>query len=362
MAAAAWGQTTLSSSYLFAAQDGSDGWVTSQAAAVGLSGRWGSSFKLDGQLRAPFDGTPVTADALVQQLTLTWNPSSWAVVTFGKQRLKWGTARVFSAVDGLEPTYDPLHPRAVLDGVTGVKAEVLPTDWLSVSTLILPAPALKNTKEALRFDVLWGEADLSAGVIHEVFEGSDRASFYADYAQFFDRFGFYGEAEVKSFRSTWGSETNRWTPKATLGTQIEFPVWLNGTLRWLTEYHYNGDGFSAAEAEDFAQAWKTRFDPGSTFSFPRGLGVAAFSRHYGYTGLSGVPVTDKLSLGASALAGLDTGFVLARAEAWYTVDQNLSVGLDYSRFDRWPGGPRRTSEALLVKQTNQVSLTVSGSY
>lgn len=356
--------TTLTASYSFATQDGSDGWVTSQAAALGFTGRWGSAFTLEGQLRAPFDGSPVTADALLQQLTLTWNPSAWGVVTFGKQRLKWGTARVFAAVDGLEPSFDPLHPRSVLDGVTGVKVEVLPTDWLSVSALVLPAPILKNTKQALRLDVLWGEADLSAGAIHHVVDETNRTTFYADYAQFFERFGFYAEAEAKSFRSTWGVEDadGLWTPKATVGTQIEFPVWLNGTLRWLTEYHYNGDGFTKTEASRFAQAWKTRFDTGSSFVFPQGLSVATFSRHYGYTGLSGLPVTQKLSVGASVLTGLDTGFVLARAEAWYSVDQSLSVGLDYSRFDHWPGLPRRVSEDLLVDQTNQISLTVSGSY
>jgi len=370
-------QTALTTTYSFNAQDGTGSdWVASQAASLGLTGRWGQSLKLEGQVKAPFDGSALTSDALIQQLALAWNLNEWSVVTFGKQRLKWGTSRVFSAVDGLEPTYDPLHPQAVLDGVTGIKVEVLPTDWLSLSALVLPTAVLKDSKRALRLDVLWDDTDLSAGAIHSVASGTNRATFYADFARFFDRFGVYGEASVKSFRDrdwTFADASGKlgvagpevqWTPKATVGTQVEIPVWMNGTLRWLTEYHFNGEGFSASEASDFAGAYsRKRAAPTLTsLTVPATLSVATFSRHYGYTGLSGLPVTEKLSLSTSALVGLDTGFFIGRGGAWYSVDQSLSVSLDYSRFDMLPGTSHNASERIFVSQTNQVTLTVTGSY
>lgn len=362
--------TTVTATYQATVQDGSD-WTTAQAASLGLTARWGSTLRLDGQLRAPFDGSALTADALLQQLSITWNLDSSSVITFGKQRLKWGTARVFSAVDGLEARYDALHPNAVLDGVTGVNAEILPNDWLSLSVLVLPAPTLKNTRQAFRADVLWGEADLSAGVVHG-WEGSrQRGSVYADFAWFGERLGLYGEASLKSWRDrAWSYQkgattlglaaSDAWTPKATLGTQIEFPVWLNGTLRWLSEYHYNGEGFDVGEARDFEKAWSQR-TTADHFSVAPGLGVTTFSRHYAYTGLQGLPITEKLSLAGSGLAGLDTGFFLGRVTADYAVDQGLFVALEYSWLGTLPVADG-ANEDLLVERTNQVVLTVSTSY
>jgi hypothetical protein len=369
-------QITLTSSYTFDTQDvPGEAWTASQSAALGLSGRWGQALKLEGQVNAPFDNSPLTADSLVSQLALTWDINAWSVVTFGKQRLKWGTAKVFSAVDGLEPTYDPLHPRAVLAGVTGMKVEWLPNEWLGLSALVLPAAALADSKTALRADVLWDDTDLSAGAIRSTVSGTRHLAVYADFARFFDRFGLYGEVQAKDARDrAWSftapgatlglAEAAGWTPKATLGLQVEVPVWLDGTLRWVTESHYNGAGFSPAEGDDFRTAWDRRTGA-TSFSVPPALaggGVGAFSRHYAYSGVSGIPVTTKLSVGASALAGLDTGFVLARADLGYEVDQSLSASLSYARFDTLPGSGGRASEALLIPQRDQVTLTVAGSF
>lgn len=326
-------RVALTTSYSFTAWDGpSVDWQSQQSATLGLAGRWGQSLNLEGQVVAPFTKTVLTADGLIRQLALTWNLNSWSVVTFGKQRLKWGTSRVFSAIDGLEPSYDPLHPQAILDGVTGVKTEWLPNDWLSLSVLALPTPKLKDTKWAARADVLWDEWDLSAGAIRSVDTEGNHATVYADFARFFDRFGVYGEAQLKDVQTS--------SPRArtTAGFQIEFPVWLNGTLRWLTEYHYNGEGKKA------------------------GGSVGTYSYHYGYLGLSGLPVTEKLTLGASLLVGLDTGFGLGSWSAHYEVDQNLSVDLDWRQIGQLPGTADTPNELATLPQRDQVTLTVSASY
>ena len=385
-------QTALSASYSFTGQDGKDdpAWSAAQTATVGLTGRWGQGLKLEGRLTAPFDNSALTGDGLVKQLTLTWDVTPWSVVTFGKQRLLWGTARVFSAIDSLQPSSDPVHPNAVLDGVTGVRLDLIPNEWLSASVLALPATLLADSKIATRIDVLWDDTDLSVGAIRSVtqaltgWDGSTptaqkrpHGAFFADVSRFFDRFGLYGEVEVKTFRDQdwYGSNGTLpvsgssgadpvWTSKATAGLQVDFPAWLKGTISWLTEYHYNGSGFDAGEAVPFAQAWKQRYplDHPTNFAPPAGLTVGTFSRHYGFTGLSGIPVTEKLNLGVSALGGLDTGFVLGRLTADYTVDQKLSVNFTYSRFDHLPGTDADAGDLAFLGMKDQVSLTVTGTY
>ena len=380
-------QTALSASYAFTGQDGKDNadWSAVQTATVALTGRWGQGLKLEGRLTAPFDGSPLTGDGLLKLLTLTWDVTPWSVVTFGKQRLQWGTARVFSAIDSLQPSYDPVHPDAVLDGVTGVRLDVIPNEWLSASVLALPASLIVDSKVATRIDILWDDTDLSVGAIRSVdkalaqwsggapiLEKRSRGAFFADASRFFDRFGVYGEVEVKSSRGQdwFGYDGTKavpgpspepvWTPKATVGLQIDFPAWLKGTITWLNEYHYNGSGFDSGEASTFAQAWNHR-NP-TNFTPPPGLTVGNFSQHYGYTGLSGIPVTEKLALGVSALGGLDTGFVLGRITAHYSVDQRLEVNLTYSRFDQIPGANPTTGDLIFLSMRDQISLTVTGTY
>ena len=326
-------RVALTASYGFTAWDGpAVDWQGQQRATLGLTSRWGSSLSLEGQLVAPFQKTPLTADALLRQLALTWNLNEWSVITFGKQRLKWGTSRIFSAVDSLEPPYDPLHPEAILDGVTGVKAEFLPNDWLSVSLLALPTTNLYDTKLATRADVLWDEWDFSVGAIRSVDAQGNHTIVYADFARFFERFGVYGEAQLKDLDLP--------SPKfrSTLGVQIEAPIWLKGTLRWLTEYHYNGEGKKA------------------------GGSVGTYSQHYGYTGVSGLPVTEKLTVGSSLLMGLDTGFGLGSFSAHFEVDQNLGLDLEWRKFDQFPGTEGTLSELATLAQRDQVTLTVSASY
>jgi hypothetical protein len=324
------GQFTVSGSYSLTAEGGQDAspWTAGQSAELAVTGRWGQTLHVEGHLTAPFDGTSVTADGLLRQLVLAWSPTPWSVVTFGKQRLKWGSARVLSAISGLEPAYDPLHPAAPLDGVAGVKAEVLPNEWLGVSLLALPAAVLDDSKFAARADVLWADTDLSFGAVAgtvqaltswngvaAVQQKRTQGTVFADASHFFDSFGVYAEVQASRLRdrdwygtdgaqplSLMTPEGAPWSLRATAGLQVDTPVWLNGTVTWLTEYRYDGAGFDAAEASSFATAWAHR--TASTFSPPTGLTVGTLSKHYAYTGLSGVPVTEKLTAGASVLAGL----------------------------------------------------------
>lgn len=141
---------------------------------------------------------------------------------------------------------------------------------------------------------------------------------------------------------------------------MEFPVWLNGTLRSLTEYHFNGEGFSDSEAAQFAQAWSRSRQPGVTFLAPQGLRVGAFRQHYLYSGLSGLPLSEKVTIGASVLAGLG-GLSLVSTHLSWDVMPSLGVTLGYDHFGRWRGDPDR-SELLFLPYRNRVNASVTAWY
>lgn len=376
---------TTSAGWTFSARDKTGGditWTTEETAFAGLTARWGSSLELSGTVRSDFSGRSVTADDLLDQLALTWTANGFTILTAGKQRLSWGTARVFSAIDSLEPPLDPLDPKAKPRGVTGLKAELIPLDWMSVWVLALPAPRLDDAVLAARMDVLLEEADLSFGAVRSVsrpltgLDGSiptrgrrENPAVFANFAWFFDRFGFYGEAQYRLGRNRdWFLGTTlaaldseaAWTARLTGGLQVEFPVWLNGTLRWLTEYHFNGEGFSESEAEAFRAAWNTRTGT-ATEVYPKGLSPGAYRRHYVYSGLSGLPLAEKFTAGVSALAGLDGGLTVVSTTLFWEVGQSLGVDLNWDRFDVWNGSPDR-SELFFLPYRNRVGVSVKAWY
>lgn len=384
-------QLTTSAGWTFGTTDNTRDatWKTSESAFVGLSARWGSSLTLATTLKSDFSGAPLNADDALDELALTWTANSFSILTVGKQRLSWGTARVFSAIDSLEPPLDPSDPKAKPRGVTGIKAELIPLDWASLWLLALPASRLDDTVLAARFDVLLEEADLSLGAVRSVSrpltgytssgpvrDRRESPAFFANFAQFFDRFGLYGEAQLRQGRDRdWflsdGSPTGTtlaaldasapWTLRATGGLQVEVPVWLNGTLRWLTEYHYNGEGFTDGEASDFAAAWPRALvaAPGH-FIAPSGLFPGAYRQHYLYTGLSGIPLAEKLTASSSVLAGVG-GLVLVSSSLYWEVGQALGVNLGYDHFDCWSGTPDQ-SELLFLGYRNRVNVSVTAWY
>ena len=367
-------KTALTAQYYFNTQDGAGSdWTTNQWVSLGFSSQWGQSLNLAGEVEDNFTSTALTADGILPKLYMTWNLTDWAIITFGKQRMTWGTAQVFSSIDDLQPVYDPLNPQAILSGVTGMKVEILPTDWFSIQFLSLPNGTLSDTKLAVRTDFLWNDTDLSAGAIRFAASGHNHGIFFADFAKDFKQFQVYGEGEAKNLREQDWTYTNAqgdqtpglnspdpdWVAKATLGLQVTIPAWLNGTITWRTEYHYDGEGFAAPEASAFATAVADR----AVATVPQNLSVGSFSQHYGFTGLSGVPfLIQKLTLSASLLAALDTGFYQGAVGATLMVNQQMYVNLNDYGYGSFPGTEKNASDLVLFPQRHQVNLTVTGYY
>jgi hypothetical protein len=263
-------RTTITGGYdleAFDAIGGSERWQTAQTGTVGLTARSGNEFSLAARLEAPYADKPLAADDVIDELAVSWVPAPVVALTGGKQILKWGTARALSSIDRLAPPLDPLDPAKTRRGITGFRADVIPTWWLSASAVAVPplrdGGYLDKTTLGLHAEVLAGETDLSFGAIRAVNEdGEEEPAIFADAARFFDRFGIYGESQL-----IFADEREI---SATGGAQIDIPAWLNGSITILGEYRYL--------SEDDAVA------------------------HQLYAGISGIPLTRRITTGVSVLA------------------------------------------------------------
>lgn len=295
--------TTVSLGFSFESYDplsGSGRWRTEESGTLGCTARHGNEFSLAAEMEVPYTGEPLSADGVVDELAASWAPSPFVMLTAGKQNLKWGTARAFSSIDRLAPPLDPLDPDKTRRGVTGLRADVIPTWWLSVSAVAIPPSTdggyLDETTYALRAEILAGETDLSFGAIRSVADdGDEEPAFFADFARFFDRFGIYGEAQVVLNEETETSVTG--------GLQIDVPAWLNGTITCLGEYRY------APEEDD--------------------------ATHQLYAGLSGIPLSRRVSAGCSLLAAPEARQAIFGAAIDGKINQSAVARLEWNYLHDW---------------------------
>lgn len=287
--------------------DGSDRWYSSESARVGLTARYGNRLVLDAELNAPFNRTdaPVSADEALRELSIKWDAGDSVVLTAGKQNLKWGTARVFSSVDSLSPALDPLDPGQTDRGVTGLRFDIIPTWWFSLAGVALPSSVLDRSTVGLRAEILAGETDLSFGVVRATDSaGTETPTVFADFARFFDRWGIYGEAQAKSgggLENIADEGPAALDLSATTGLQVDFPAWLNGTVTFLGEWRWREDS------------------PG----YPDSLNDEA--AHSLYAGLSGIPLTRRVTLRGYALAVPKAEHIVCGGEISWSPEQALTA-------------------------------------
>lgn len=273
-----------------------DEWKTAEQAELSVTARKSGAFALTVRVESNFNSEPMKADDVLKELALSFTPLNIAAVTVGKQNLKWGTARVFSSIDSLASPINPLDPSSSDRGVTGIKIEVIPTWWMSVSLLALPAPILDETRLASRAEFLAGETDISIGAVRKKnLEGNEEPSFIADFARFFDRFGIYGEAQV--------TKKTEWEQAATGGLQVDIPAWLSGTITLLGEYRYQSD----VEA----------------------------GTHMVYAGISSIPVTRKIRSGISCLFAPEERQAVEKVTLDWDIDQSMSAHISYEYLADW---------------------------
>lgn len=380
---------TLTASYGFTAQSrepwDAELWGTDQWVSLGYFGRWGSSFTLQGDLLADFSTTPLTADTLVPQVFLTWNASDTLVATLGKQRLLWGTAKVFPSLDRLEPLTDPSSTRKLVPGVAGIRLEFLPTHWLAIQVLGIPEEKFTESRGALRLDFLLWDVDMALGVVN--YRGiswkeksgsspealtSPQAAAYTEVSWFGDRFGLYLDTQVRTSRDRdfylfppgdpsglpqlfTGVSSPFWV-NLTAGFQTEVPLWNReyGTL--LAEYHFQGDGWDLGETKNLRPLLTGQQNGGVSLR-PH---VGTLRRHYGYLGISGVPLGGPVLGSLSLVAGPESGFWLASTALEWRLDTALSLTAGFRQAGQWLDENSYPGDLLLLSWRSQLSLGISG--
>jgi hypothetical protein len=317
-----------------------DRWLAGQTAYVSMYFSYhnmlelGSDFTLDLN-----DLSSTSLPELVKVLYVSASPTDWCNLTFGKQRLKWGTARVFNAIDKLETIIDPFGVRSLREGVSGIKAVFTPLEWMSLSLLALPDSEFRWSRFAGRLDILFLDIDAGFGVIkynYSNLEGVDtaaapaaaqtsdldRCALFFDAIRYFDNLGLYAEFEYRFSRENeyafkditaqyrphnGGGFTD--VPVFRLTCGITYTMEESPYLTLMAEYFYNSEGFSNAEAREFYRSFGIHRSlyPSDPVFLPQTFGTfGSFRRHYVCLGVTGLQAPGFMSVGLLVLSNPET--------------------------------------------------------
>ncbi|UCG70616.1 MAG: hypothetical protein JSV09_06255 [Thermoplasmata archaeon] len=364
--------------------DESDRWLSTQSAYLELNARvsnrmfvaFDTDLSLSGTDRGTFDNT-------LKQIYVSATVSDWCMLVFGKQRLKWGTAKVFNAIDKLEEVLDPFSDRRFREGLAGVKSVLIPSEWFSLSLVAMPETELGSSRFATRFDFLVLDTDIGFGVIKYNFdhlikdpisptkENSDRYAAFFDIIRYFNNFGLYFECEYRTSREMeyafmnpnniydrfYGFDSKDSVFRVSTGAHYRIERALKMDL--LLEYFYNSEGFYDDEAKDFYKAYKDHYPE----VLPENFGqFGSFRRHYLYLGLQNIEVTDNLNIGISATANIETLFFNFKPEMEYDIDNKIFISIEYDLFHQYRDGEKYPSLFNFMDRNNSVKLSVTTSF
>ncbi|MFH1963714.1 MAG: hypothetical protein ABIJ30_12745 [bacterium] len=367
-----------------------DRWLFTQSAYLELNAR------LSNRMFVGFDTTLLLSGKEVGSLSNTLKQiyiivpvSDRCMLSFGKQRLKWGTAKVFNAIDKLEKVLDPLSDERFKEGVAGIKVVLIPSEWFSFSLVAMPETGLNSSRLASRFDFLVLDTDIGFGMIKYNFEHLTGSSFLTKeklncYAAFFDliryfgNLGLYLESEYRNLREMEYAfeNTDNSSYKVNEYDTVNQPVFrmstgvhcrIENTLKMdlLFEYFYNNEGFNDAEAKNFYNTYKYY-----TTSYPKGnhqlpanfVQFGSFRRHYLCLGLQNIEVANNLKLGISAIANLEPLFFDFKPEMEYIIDNNIFILVEYDLYHQYVDSEKSPSLFNFMDKNNSVKLTIKTNF
>ncbi len=361
-----------------------------QEAGLTLNLRSGSGLELLSDFALPLNPDLDTPpDAVIQQLYIRVSPFAGVTVSAGKQRLNWGTAKVFSAIDTLEVRANPLDVRSVLSGVSGLKVEILPSDWFGLSLAVLPGSTLRRSRLAARADFLAEELglDLGIGIVKYTYFDRDapaaadpapldRAAVLSDAAWSCESLVLYEEVQLR-----WGRETGYQFPgmagfeglggqddpvfRGVCGMMLQLELGLARPATFLMEYLYNGDGLSGAEARTFYSRHADWLDAGlpSGDQVPAAFrGIGGFRRHYLCLAIQNVALDRYLLLSLTGILGIDSLFSRFDVSFEWNPSQSTSVILSYELYNAFDDARDNPTELILIPFRNRLILSVSTSF
>jgi hypothetical protein len=367
-----------------------DQWRMTQEAGVSLNFRTDSGIEVLSDFVVPINpGMAISPSAVIQQLSLRYSPSDLVTLIVGKQRLNWGTAKIFSAIDTLEVRANPLDVRSVLTGISGIKAAIIPNDWLSLSFVLLPDDEPRWSRGAARIDFLAEDLglDLGLGVVKYAYldwtvtppaaPGKlDHIAVMSDGALSAGSLVLYEETQLR-----WGRETGYQFPtmpsfadlggadrpifRGVGGAMIQVELGLSRPVTVLAEYLYNGDGLDEQESRDFASryaAWLGSGMPAGAQVPGAFTGIGGFRRQYIAASLQEIALDRYFLVSTTGILCLDT--LLARLEVSleWDLSQESSITMTYEYLDTFSDASLQPSELLLVPFRNRLTLTFTASY
>ncbi|MBI2619731.1 MAG: hypothetical protein HYW57_06585 [Ignavibacteriales bacterium] len=199
---------------------------------------------------SPFLFSPSASRSQKQVLDLTWNPvhqGRWNVVhyvdrayvrqsspfgdlTIGRQRISWGTGRVWNPTDLFNPINPVAFSKLEKDGIDAVMAKFVAGNLTDLSLVYNPYDRFRKAQYGGRFRTNYEGFDFS--VMGGLF--GERIALGADFAGSLFDTGIRGEGIISGSRTRFAENFAKYI----LGIDNQF----TGKLYAMMEYHYNGQG------------------------------------------------------------------------------------------------------------------------
>ena len=248
------------------------------------------------------EGEHFTAVHFIDRLHATWWFDEGEAV-LGRQRIAWGTGRVWNPTDLFNPISPTAFAKLEKDGVDALAVKYAPGNFTDVTLVVNPEAEWKQTNTALRLRS--NAAEFDASVMGGFVRGRWTAG--GDFAGNLSTAGVRGEALVQ-----WGGGDGS-TLTAILGADHQFTA----DLYALVEYQFNGAGASDPASYDI-----------------RGLAagdVISLGRHY--LAFSGTyRLHDLVTGGASVIGNLGDGSVYVGLTVDYAVLEEVSLSAGVQLF------------------------------
>lgn len=199
---------------------------------------------------------PVPVGATNRQLVdLTWNPiaedhytlvhsvdrlyyryePSFGEIVVGRQRIAWGTGRIWNPTDLFNPINPASYEKIEKDGADAVSVKIYLGQLSEISFVVQPQEKWKDLNGGVRLGTHAGEYDYS--LVGGYFDR--RVTIGGDFAGNLMQAGIRGEGIVSIDPEVQGSGFVKWI----LGIDNQFTPKLYALL----EYHFNGEGENDAE-------------------------------------------------------------------------------------------------------------------
>lgn len=330
----------------------------------------------------------------LDEAKLVYTPTDSTIITFGKQRIFWGTGLVWNPTNEIiNPTIDIkdfIFDLSEKSGVTGLRGEYLFGNS-SIEGIFVPEISKslyhlqdkdetfslwtenpifsskvdlkeeKHTLAGLKFGTVLFDTDLSLSISGEK---GKRLLFGADFAKIiFDHIEIHAEAAFqkgnRKFFVPDGISPQTFDPNDPILIQLKkdsknfFPKFVLGAryrsssdFRVLFEYYHDGENFSEKELQTFTDFMTDFAEAGidDAVKFASQLAKESLGKNYFYLQLDRPNIRDFFSPLGSAIYNIDDGSYRLNLSLGFELHDNMQYLLDVDYF----GGSNDTEYGMLL--------------